>query len=93
MTTDPTSTAVLDKVANEPVAVAGAVRALIYGLLATTGLDPAILALIVVVAEALVSSVLRRLVSPVGRVPVGDTTRLPALADAARDDATTAMAG
>jgi hypothetical protein len=93
MNTDPTSTAVLDKVANEPVAIAGAVRALVYGLLATTGLDPSILALIVVVAEALVSSVLRRLVSPVGRVRVEHTTQRPAVADAARDEATTAIAG
>jgi hypothetical protein len=44
----------------EPVAVAGVVRAIVYSLLGTRGLDPGILAAIVVAAEAVSSWFVRR---------------------------------
>ena len=54
-------------VSDEPVAVAGVVRALVYSLLGSRGLDPSTLALIVVTVESVVSFAVRRLVSPVDR--------------------------
>jgi hypothetical protein len=44
----------------EPVAVAGVVRAIVYSLLGARGLDPGLLAAIVVAAEAVAGWVVRR---------------------------------
>lgn len=52
--------------ANEPVVLAGMVRAMIYSFLGTR-VDPATLATIVVVAEAVTGYFLRRYVTPLLR--------------------------
>ena len=66
MSAEPATTEILRRASSEPVVIAGALRAVIYSLLGARGLDPSVLALIMVVVEAVVSVVLRRLVSPVG---------------------------